>query len=110
MGAHERKNLLHRKKKKKKQSEKGTYGKGENRCKLTIWYGVIIPQIYKGWLQFNSKQKSLKIGRGLAQIFLKKKKKNTHTHKWLAKYMMANIFNYQGIVIQNHNEASPNIC
>ena len=81
MGAHETKNLLHRKNKKKKQSEKGTYGKGENRCKLTIWYCVIIPQIYKGWPQFNSKQKSLKIGRGLAQIFLKKTKKKNKKKK-----------------------------
>ena len=65
MGACETKNLLHRKNK-NQQTEKGTYGKGENKCKSSIWYGVKIPQIYKGWLQLNSKQKSLKMGKGLA--------------------------------------------
>ena len=65
MGAHETKYLLHRKNK-NQQSEKGNYGKGENNYKSFIWYGVIIPQIYKGWLQMNSKQKSLKMGKRLA--------------------------------------------
>ena len=65
MGAHETKNLLHRKNK-NQQTVKGTYGKGENKSKSSIWYGVKIPQIYKGWFQLNSKQKSLKMGKGLA--------------------------------------------
>lgn len=39
-----RQNICCTEKNKNQQSEKGTYGKGENNCKSFIWYGVIMPQ------------------------------------------------------------------